>query len=224
MNATDQQQHEPVPEERSWLDAEVDGRPVGFWVALGLAIAAVTLGVGAWWVWGLDRGMPLGAGSDTGTQASMDDAMSGMATTETRLPPVAGLYDGQRVFFVHPETSDPDVAEMLTGMMGDSPVLVVPELADVPASARDDVYVFANGIEGTGPLGFQPDVFPSAPGDDAYRPLRTVVLVTWVDDGRARMLSSADEVTATAEDGDVLLETTDVVVNMPFLTWPGGQR
>lgn len=223
MSATDQQE-ETVQEDRSWLNAEVDGRPVSFWIALGLAIAAVTLGFGAWWVWGLDRGMSMGDGTDTGMEAPMEEGMSGMATTEARLPPVAGLYDGERVFFVHPETSDPDVAEVLTGMMGGSPVLVVPELAEVPASARDEVYVFANGIEGTGPFGYQPDLFPSAPGDDAYRPLRTVVLVTWVDEGRARMLSSADEITAAADAGDVLLETTEVVVNMPLLTWPGGQR
>lgn len=233
MSATDQQQAKTAEQDdRSWLDGEVDGRPVRFWVGLGLAIAAVTLGFGAWWVWGLDRGMPMGDGAgsgmeapmDTGGEAPMDEGMAGMPTTEARLPPVAGLYDGEQVFFVHPEVSGPDVAEVLTGMMGGSPVLVVPELADVSTSARDEVYVFANGIEGAGPLGFQPDVLPSAPGDDAYRPLRTVVLVTWVDEGRARMLSSADEITAAADAGDVLLETTDVVVNMPFLTWPGGQR
>lgn len=222
MSATDQQQ-ETVDENRSWLDAEVDGRPLKFWVGLGLAIAVVTLGFGAWWVWGLDRGMPMGDGTDTGMEAPMDEGMADMPTTEARLPPVTGLYDGEQVFFVHPEASDANVAEVLTGMMG-SPVLVVPELADVPASARDEVYVFTNGIQGTGPLGFQPDVFPSAPGDDDYRPLRTVVLVAWVDEDRARMLSSADEVTAAADAGDVLLETTGVVVNMPFLTWPGGQR
>lgn len=222
MTTTDKRPDATVDQDRSWLDAEVDGRPMRFWIGAGLVIAAVTLGFGAWWVWGLDRGLSMADG--TGMDGPIDGAMDHMSTTEARLPPVAGLYDGEQVFFVHPEASDPDVAEVLTQMMGGSPVLVVPELADVPTSARDEVYVFTNGIQGMGPFGFQPDVFPSAPGDDAYRPLRTLVLVEWVDDGRARLLGSAEEVTAAADAGDVVLETTAVVVNMPFLTWPTGQR
>lgn len=187
-------------------------RPLG----VAVAIAAVTLGFGAVWVWGLGRGTTM-----TGMGAG---AMAGMPHTDVRLPPVAGFYDGAEVFFVHPEASDPQVADLLTDMMGGSPVLVVPALADVPASARDVVYVFANGVEGMGPLGFQPDVFPSAPGDEAYSPLRTVVLVTWADGAEAHPLRSADEVEAAAAAGEVDLEATGAVVNMPFLTWPDGQR
>lgn len=193
---------------------EIDGLPLGFWVAVAILIAVVTLGVGAWWVWGLGQGMP------------MDDdmAMDDMPHTDVRLPPVAGLYAGEEVFFVHPEASDAEVAAMLTEMMAGSPVLVVPELAEVPAAARDEVYVFTNGVEGMGPFGFQPDVFPSAPGDDDYTPLRTVVLVTWPDEGQARELTSSEEVREAADAGVVELEETDVVVNMPFLTWPQGAR
>lgn len=68
--------------------------------------------------------------------------------TDARLPPVAGLYDGRQIFFVHPEASDAEVAGTLTDMMGGSPVLVVPE---VDAAARDEVFLFTNGIEGMGP-------------------------------------------------------------------------
>lgn len=61
---------------------------------------------------------------------------------------------------------------MLTAMMG-SPVLIVPSLARVPAEALATVYVFSNGVTPDGPrgpLGFQPDVFDSAPGDEAHSP------------------------------------------------------
>jgi hypothetical protein len=155
---------------------------------------------------------------------TVDMAMESMPHTDVRLPPVAGFYDGEEVFFIHPEASDAEVADMLTEMMAGSPVLVVPQLADVPDSARDDVFVFTNGVEGMGPFGFQPDVFASAPGDDAYSPLRTVVLATWIDEDQANALRSADEVNAAADAGEIDLEHTDVVVNMPFLTWPDGQR
>ncbi|MDP8931630.1 MAG: hypothetical protein M3O70_24440 [Actinomycetota bacterium] len=204
---------------RSWLEADVDGRPVRFWLVVGVAIAVVTLGLGAFWVWGLDRGMQMAGG-----MSGMGGDMGDMPSTDVRLPPVAGFYAGEEVFFVHPEASDPEVAGMLTEMMGGSPVLVVPELAAVPAAARGDIYVFTNGVEGHGPMGFQPDVFPSAPGDDAYTPLRRIVQVTWRDESQARELRSADEVTAAADAGEITLERTDVVVNMPFLTWPEGKR
>ncbi|MBW3578565.1 MAG: hypothetical protein KY462_12660 [Actinobacteria bacterium] len=204
---------------RSWLEADVDGRPVKFWIAVAVAIAVVTLGVGAFWVWGLDRGMQM-----AGDMGGMGGEMGDMPSTDVRLPPVAGFYAGEEIFFVHPEASDPKVAGMLTEMMGGSPVLVVPELAAVPAAARGDIYVFTNGVEGHGPFGFQPDVLPSAPGDPGYSPLRTIVLVSWVDAAEARELRSADEVTAAADAGEITLERKDVVVNMPFLTWPEGGR
>jgi hypothetical protein len=202
--------------------AEVEGHPLEFWIVVAVAIVVVVLGFGSWWVWGLGRGMPTDGGS---MEEPMDDTgMDDMPHTDVRLPPVAGFYDGQEILFVHPETSDPEVADALTDMMGGSPVIVVPELAEVPAAARDDVFVFANGVEGTGPLGFQPDVFASVPGDDGYSPLRTVVLVTWHDEDEARELTSADDVRAAADAGEVELDETDTVVNMPVLTWPGGER
>lgn len=205
----------------SWWDAEVDGRSVRFWIAVGVAIATVTLGLGAWWVWGMDRATSITGGGMDGQAGS---EMAGMASTDVRLPPVAGLYEGERIFFAHPEASDPDVAGMLTDMMSGSPVLVVPALADVPPSALDEVYVFTDGIEGDGPFGFQADVFPSVPGDDEYRPLRGVVLVSWAEGAQPRALRSAGEVLDAAEAGEVTLEETGVVVNMPIVVWPGGQR
>ncbi len=151
--------------------------------------------------------------------------MGGMEAPEgvPRLPPVKGYYEGEEVFFAHPEASDQETADLLTDMMG-SPVLVVPGLAEVPEEALSKVYVFANGVRGDGPLGFQPDVFDSVPGDEGYSPLRRLYLVTWEDEGGARELKTLGEVREAERNGEATIEEQDVVINEPFLKWPGGQR
>ena len=105
--------------------------------------------------------------------------------------------------------------------------MVVPALAMAPKELLARVYVFTNGMTGdgpTGPLGGQADIFEHPPGDPGYRPLRAVTLVTWKDEKSARTLKSIAELQSVIDIGAVSLEEPGVVVNMPFLTWPGGQR
>ena len=112
----------------------------------------------------------------------MDEAAGGPTH-----PAVLGYAEGAEVRFIHPEASDPAITEMLTEMMGGSPVLVVPALADVPEGALGTVYVFTN-------------------------------------EETARVLMSAAEVQAAVDNGEIVIEQPGIVVNMPFLTWPGGHR
>jgi hypothetical protein len=147
----------------------------------------------------------------------------GMGADAPVVPPVRGYAEGEEIIFFHTEASDSNIAETLTEMMG-SPVLVVPSLADATESMLANVYVFTNGIEGMGPLGFQPDVFDSPAGTEGYSPLRAVNLVTWQDAASARELTSADEVLEAEQQGELTIEQPGVVVNMPMVTWPGGQR
>ena len=154
-------------------------------------------------------------------------ASSGVAVgyflNPTGVPPVKGYIEGRGIYFIHTETSDSKVAELLTDMMG-SPVLVVPSLAQAPEAMRTNVYVFTNGVSGDGPFKFQPDVFDAPPGTVGYSPLRALNLVTWKNEESARELKSAAEVKATIDRGEITIERPGVVVNMPLLTWPGGRR
>lgn len=162
-----------------------------------------------------------------GTPAATPMSGMGMDVDAPRVPPVTGYAEGEEIHFIHTEASDEQLAQALTQMMGGSPVLVVPALADVPESALATVYAFTNGVvpEGAvGPLGFQPDVFDNPPGTEGYSPLRAVNLVTWDESATPRVLTSAAEVQAAVEQGELTIAETEIVVNMPFLTWPGGQR
>lgn len=138
-------------------------------------------------------------------------------------PPVKAYAEGQEIRFIHTEASDAKVAKLLTDMM-QSPVLVVPSLAQAPAAMLANVYVFTNGLKGDGPFGFQPDVFDRPPGREGYSPLRALHLVTWKTPQSARTLKSVAEVQAAEAKGEVTIERPGVVVNMPMLTWPGGRR
>ncbi len=119
-----------------WRSAEGGPTTTG-WILIGIAIAVVVLGFGAWWTFILGRG----AGMDgIGTAGPMASPSMGEMEDGPRFPPVHGFYAGEEILFIHTEASGQQVADMLTGMMG-SPVLVVPSLADVPESALATVYV-----------------------------------------------------------------------------------
>lgn len=192
------------------------------WHTLALTLAAVLVLAAC----GSDDGEAEApaAANGTGMNAAAESGEDG----PPRFPAVFGYYDDQEVFFIHSETSNPDVSNMLTEMMGGSPVLVVDNLAEISTDLLGTVYVFTNGIQPEdtprGPLNYQPDVFDSAPGDPDYTPLRTIMLVTWAEDAEPRLLTSEQEILEAQEAGEVTLEERGAVAVMPLLTWPGGQR
>lgn len=142
---------------------------------------------------------------------------------KAELPAGKAWADGKEIYFIHTEASDAGVAEKLTAMMK-SPVVLVPSLANVPAESLANVYVFTNGLAGTGPFGFQADVFDNPPGTDGYTPLRRLNLITWADETKARELTSAADVLAAESAGELTIEQPSVVINMPFVVWDGGKR
>ncbi|MCA1900052.1 MAG: hypothetical protein LDL50_05015 [Chloroflexi bacterium] len=142
---------------------------------------------------------------------------------KAELPAGKAWAEGKEIYFVHTEASDPGVAEKLTNMMN-SPVMLVPSLANVPDESLANVYVFTNGVTGSGPFGFQADVFDNPPGADGYTPLRRLNLVTWKDESKARELKSAKEVLDAEAAGELTIEQPGVVINMPFVVWDGGKR
>jgi hypothetical protein len=142
---------------------------------------------------------------------------------EALLPAGKAFADGKEIYFVHTEASDADIAALLTDMM-DSPVLYTPGLATVPETALAEVYVFDNGMEGMGPLGFQADVFNNPPGTEGYSALRRLNVVTWVDPAKSRLLTAEADIFTARDAGEVTIKQPGVVINMPFAVWDGGQR
>lgn len=142
---------------------------------------------------------------------------------KAELPAGKAFADGKEIYFIHTEASDADVAKLLTDMMK-SPVIHVPALANTPDDALANVYVFDNGLEGMGPLGFQADVFDNPPGTEGYSPLRRLNVVSWADPAKARELKSITEIMDAEKAGEVTIKQPGVVINMPFVVWDGGKR
>lgn len=142
---------------------------------------------------------------------------------KAELPAGKAWAEGREIYFVHTEASDAGVAEKLTNMMK-SPVMLVPSLANVPDDSLANVYVFTNGVEGSGPFGFQTDVFDNPPGTADYTPLRRLNVIAWKDESKARELKSAKEVLDAEAAGEITIEQPGVVINMPFVVWEGGKR
>jgi hypothetical protein len=145
--------------------------------------------------------------------------------TETNLPvtiPLTrGFADGNEVFYISTEASDEGLSSHLTNITGFR-VVYTPALANTPASALANIYAFSNGIEGEGPLGFQPNVADSQPGDPEYSPLWRMNMVEWQDGVTPRELTSEGEILAAQQSGEVAITVTEMVVNCPFVQWEGG--
>ncbi|HEV8386705.1 MAG TPA: hypothetical protein VGQ03_03695 [Nitrososphaera sp.] len=137
------------------------------------------------------------------------------------IPLTQGFVDGNEVFYISTEASDKDLADHLTNITG-SRVAYAPALARTPPSAFANIYAFSNGVEGEGPLGFQPNVADSQPGDPEYSPLWRIILVEWQDGVTPRTLVSEDEIVAAQSLGEVKITPTQMIVNCPFVQWEGG--
>ena len=133
------------------------------------------------------------------------------------LPVNKAFADGKEIYFVHLEASDENAAQQLSHHM-DSPVFYVPSLAKVPAEALANVYSFKSGAEG------QSSVFDNPPGTEGYTPLRQLIMVIWANGKTPRVLKSVDEIMTAKDAGELVVKATGVVVNMPFITWDGGER
>ena len=153
----------------------------------------------------------------------MKQNMSFNVDVPVTMPMIDGYYKGNKVYFVHTEVSNSSMAETMSKMIN-FPTLYVPELKNIPEEKMAKVYVFTNGIPGPKPYGggpfmFQIDVFNSIPGQAEYSQFRIPYLVTWNDDTEPRILTSESAILKAESDGDLTIEKSTLVVNVPMITW-----
>jgi hypothetical protein len=144
------------------------------------------------------------------------------ANVPATIPLHQGYYNGEPVYFIITDSSDPKHAEIITQNQGWN-VELAPMLANAPKEALSTTYMFTNGVDGDGVHGFQGEVLTSTPAQpDVYSALASHVHVTWNKDTTS-VLTSEEEILAAADADDVTLSELEVVLNMPQIVWPGGQ-
>lgn len=117
--------------------------------------------------------------------------------------------DGSTIYYIVTDASMEDPANM----MG---VVYTPKTAAlVVSSASSDLYQFTNGIQGTGPMGFQAGIGSTKPGDQFYSPIWRISMITWNDASNASVLENTHDITSKGDQIKVM--PAGMVVNCPFI-------
>jgi len=123
-------------------------------------------------------------------------------------------YPGSR--YIITDTS----AVPMAPMMSIAPSGVTGALADV--GATDEIWVFGNGIPGTGVMGFQPAIFDNAAGNPVWSPFWNHFTAMWTDESQVELVTDSTRLRELVDSG--LLEIfngtpdtdpTGFVVNCP---------
>jgi hypothetical protein len=165
--------------------------------------------------------------SDHETKVTDEDLGSVLRLSRANVPATIpmhqGYYNGEDVYFIITDSSDPTHAEIITKSQGWQ-VELAPLLKNAPDEALSKTYMFTNGIEGDGVHGFQGEVFTSTPAQaEVYSALTSHVHVTWNEGVSSRVLDSEEMIMTAADNGQITLTHVDVVLNMPQIVWPEGQ-
>jgi hypothetical protein len=169
----------------------------------------------------------LGINAQTDSQSNMSPQLTSsvlkLANTNIPIdiPLLKGYENGNEIYFIATDVSDKNTASFLTNKTGFK-VNYAPVLSQTPESAKGQVFVFANGINGNGSLGFQNEVMNAKPGDKSYSPLFQVNLVSWNDGANVSEIRSIGQLNQSLQNNELSINKTDIVVNHPAIKWSNG--
>ena len=124
--------------------------------------------------------------------------------------------DGSTIYYIVTDATPSDPA----AMMG---VISAPTSANLIANAAAvDLFQFKNGLQGSGPLGFQPGIAAAAPGSDQYSPMWRIYMAGWVNPDDALLLETIDDLNTHRQSGMITVDiarpmNSDHIVNCPFI-------
>ena len=89
-------------------------------------------------------------------------------------------------------------------------------------SSAGDLYQFKNGIQGSGALGFQPEIADRSLSDENYSPMWKVYLAEWHDADTAKILESISDLDSFRANDLISVSiarptVSDYIINSPFI-------
>ena len=160
------------------------------------------------------------------TSGTTGASMMKLTTTSAPvvLPLFKALYDSKGVMFIITEVSDKTMRDQIGNFTG-SPVNYEPNLTK--SQDIGQLWIFKNGVKGSGLMGFQTNVLNSIPGDTHYTPLWKVNIVEWKTTGTnattPTILGSDDIIANAVKKGQITVTPTNVVINCPVVQWGGNK-
>ena len=121
--------------------------------------------------------------------------------------------DGKTIYYIVADATP----EMPAAMMGVTSVPFDEKLIGTPVVV--DLFQFTNGINGTGPMGFQAGIGGANPTDKNYSPMWKISFNKWNEPSKARILETVDDVVAMQKSGMITITPAlegKHVVNCPF--------
>jgi hypothetical protein len=121
--------------------------------------------------------------------------------------------DGKSIYYIVADATP----EMPATMMGVANVPLEEQLATAPVAV--DLFQFMNGINGSGPMGFQAGIGAANPDDANYSPMWRISFIEWKDPSKARILETVSDITAMVQAETITITSAmngTHVVNCPF--------
>jgi hypothetical protein len=121
--------------------------------------------------------------------------------------------DGKTVYYIVTDAT-PEMPAMMMGVPN-----VPADERIVKTAVAPDLFQFMNGINGSGPMGFQAGIGAAGPTDTNYSPMWTISFIDWKDPSQARVLETLDDIAAMQQAGLITITPAmdgKHVVNCPF--------
>lgn len=153
--------------------------------------------------------------SQNGQLKSTDNTTSGGNDSMfISIPVEKGFVNGNLSYFISTDASEERIVSSVTNTTKYD-VNYAPTLGDTPEIARQQGYVFTNGILGNGTFEHQLPVASATSGDQGYSPLFEINYVKWNNESQARILKSAADIMDAQSKGELSIEKSNVVINSP---------
>lgn len=121
--------------------------------------------------------------------------------------------DGKTIYYIATDSTP----KMTSDMLGVPYVESDEKLIGTPVAV--DLFQFSNGINGSGPLGFQPGIATANPTDSNYSPMWKISFIEWNDISNTKVLQTVSDIYEMSKDQSITITPAingTHLVNCPF--------